>query len=810
MRPILFYLIILNFTLFSYNSFSQTYTIKGKISDANSNQPMEFANIALLNPGDSSLVTGAMSDLDGLFSFESESGEYILRAGFIGYESGFKNISVGDKNILNVGNIRIKTDATNLQEVVVEGVSSIFTSDIDKRIYNVENSIVAEGATAAELLGTLPSIQVDEEGGISMRGSGEVLIYINGRPSNLSSSDTDNILSQFPANSIKSVELITNPSSRYDAAGVGGIINIILKKNQDLGFNGQVNASIGTRDKYQAGINLNYRTNKVNYFASFDFQDRRRFRIAEGRRENFLAGISRFLEEEGDEIEKRRGSLVRTGMDYNITDNAVLGVYAQANFGSETEDELTLQNNLNFNNELDSIFSRDRFETSNRLNFETGIYYTLDLDSTGKKLNTSISYAYDNRDQSQFTDQTFFNSFNEFVPENSLTQLDESIRESNFSIFQLDYENPLGETGKLEAGVKGTFGEWKRDQSFAQGMASNNFNPVPIDSLNDMYTFNEDVYASYLIYRNRLNKFGYQVGLRGEYTRTLGQLESSGEEFINNYFNLFPSVYTSYILGEEQEISINYSRRISRPNIWALSPIYNLRDQMNFSVGNPTLQPELTDSYEFGYMKGWSRYLLNATLYHRYSTNVQTRIITLLDDNITVQSRENANIRKNTGLELVNQIQVTDWFDLALTGNFFYAEIFGDNLGEGFNNSNFSWTLNLLSTMAIPKLFSVQVQGNYRGPIVFPQGEIEPYWGLNIGLRKDILNNKATVSLNVSDVFNTQIFRIKTIDSRFVYNRAFNRETRIGTLGFTYRFGGFRDKNGKRDGDREDMEDMDF
>ncbi|WP_194975549.1 outer membrane beta-barrel family protein [Aquiflexum lacus] len=810
MKSVLSYLSILIFILFGTESFAQTHIIKGKVTDATSNQPMEFANIALLSPGDSSLVTGVMSDLDGTFSFESEIGDYILRIGFIGYESAFKYISVGDKNILNVGNIQIKTDATNLQEVVVEGVSSIFTSDIDKRTYNVENSIVAEGATAAELLGTLPSIQVDEEGGISMRGSGEVLIYINGRPSNLSSSDTDNILSQFPANSIKSVELITNPSSRYDAAGVGGIINIILKKNQDIGFNGQVNASIGTRDKYQAGINLNYRTDKVNYYAAFDFQDRRRFRIAEGRRENFVPGISRFLVQEGDEIEKRRGSLFRTGMDYNISEKSVFGVYAQANFGSETEDELTFQNNLNINNELDSIFSRDRFETSDRLNFETGVYYTLNLDSSGQKLFTSFSYAYDNREQSQFTEQTFYNSFNEFVPENSLNQLDGSLRESNFSIFQVDYENPLGENGKIEAGVKGTFGKWMRDQSFSQGTASNEFIPVPIDSLNDIYTFNEDVYASYLIYRNRFNKFGYQVGLRGEYTRTMGQLESSGEEFINNYFNLFPSVYTSYTLGEEQEISANYSRRISRPNIWSLSPIYNLRDQLNFSVGNPTLQPELTDSYEVGYMKGWSKYLLNATVYHRYSTNIQTRIITLLDDNITIQSRENANVRKSTGLELVNQIQVTDWFDLALTGNFFYSEIFGDNLGEGFNNSNFSWTLNLLSTMAIPNLFSVQVQGNYRGPIVFPQGEIEPYWGLNIGVRKDILNKKATISLNVSDVFNTQIFRIKTIDSRFVYNRAFNRETRIGTLGFTYRFGGFRDKNGKREGGREDMEDMDF
>jgi iron complex outermembrane recepter protein len=810
MKPLLPYLLSAFFLFTFTDAISQSFTIKGKVLDRDTNQALEFANIALLMPNDSSVVTGSISDLDGTFQINAEEGTYLLRAGFIGYESIFKEITVGGKNIQNIGNLIIGTDATNLQEVVVEGVSSIFTSDIDKRTYNVENSIVAEGATAAELLGTLPSIQVDEEGGISMRGSGEVLIYINGRPSNLSSSDTDNILSQFPANSIKSVELITNPSSRYDAAGVGGIINIILKKNQNLGFNGQVNASVGTRDKYQTGINLNYRTDKVNYYTAFDFQDRRRFRIAEGRRENFIPGISRYLDEEGNEIEKRRGSLIRTGMDYNFRENSVLGIYAQANFGSETEDEITLQRNLNINNELDSIFSRDRFESSDRLNFETGINYTLDLDSSGQRLYTSFSYAYDNRDQTQFTEQSFFNSLNEFVPENSLVQLDESLRESNFAIFQLDYEKSLGENGKIEAGLKGTFGQWKRGQSFSQGIASDNFEPVPIDTLNDTYTFDEDVYATYMIYRNRINKFGYQVGLRGEYTRTLGLLESSGEEFVNNYFNLFPSVYTTYNLGEEQEISVNYSRRISRPNIWSLSPIYNLRDQLNFSVGNPNLQPELTDSYEVGYMKGWSKYLLNATVYHRYSTNVQTRIITLLDDNITVQSRENANIRKSTGLELVNQIQVTDWFDLALTGNFFYSEIFGDNLGEGFNNSNFSWTMNLLSTMAIPNLFSVQVQGSYRGPIVFPQGEIEPYWGLNIGLRKDILNKKATISLNVSDVFNTQIFRIKTVDSRFVYNRAFNRETRIGTLGFTYRFGGFRDKNGKREGGREDMEDMDF
>lgn len=810
MKSVLSNLLLSLSLIWASSTMAQTYTIKGRVTDRDNNQPMEFANIALLTPSDSALIAGGMSDLDGTFSFESEKGEYLLRVGFIGYDSYFRKINVGDKEVLNVGNIRISTDATNLQEVVVEGVSSIFESDIDKRTYNVENSIVAEGATASELLATLPSIQVDEEGGISMRGSGEVLIYINGRPSNLSSTDTDNILAQFPANSIKSVELITNPSSRYDAAGVGGIINIILKKNQNLGFNGQANVSVGTRDKYQAGLNLNYATEKINYFFSYNYQDRRRFREGEGFRENFIPGISRFLEQDDYEIDRRQSSLIRGGFDYNIKDNMVLGFYGQANLGKSTEDEITNQLNFNLPNSTDSLFVRDRVENSKRANYETGVNLTWNLDSLGQRLYTSISYAYDTRDQIEETSQSFFNANDEFVPEKGLTQLNEAPRTSNFSIFQLDYEKPFGNNGKLEAGLKGTFGYWDRAQIFAQGDQNSNFIPTAVDSLNDAYSFNEDVYASYVTFKNKVNNFGYQLGLRAEYTETLGVLESTNERFVNNYFNLFPSVYTTYSLGQEEELSANYSRRISRPGIWSLSPILNLRDQLNFSRGNPLLQPEFTDSYEVGYMKGWSSYLLNATLYHRYSTNVQTRIITLLDNNVTIQSRENANIRKSTGLELVNQFQVTDWMDLALTGNLFYSEIFGDNLGEGFNNSNFSWTLNLLSSMAIPNLFSVQLQGNYRGPIVLPQGVIEPIWGLNIGVKKDVMNKRGTVSLNVSDIFNTQVFRIKTEDSRFVFNRAFNRETRIGTIAFTYRFGGFKDRNG-RNGDREEYdEDMDF
>ncbi|WP_114748172.1 TonB-dependent receptor domain-containing protein [Pleomorphovibrio marinus] len=805
-------LTIVSFLTFVFPVLAQDVDLKGKVRDAESKEPLEFANVALLDKSDSSVVAGGMSDIDGTFNFVAQPGDYILKVGFIGYDGYYKEVSLGDKRNVNFGNIELLSGATGLDEVTVEGVTSIFESDIDKRRYDVENSVVAEGATASELLETLPSIQVDDEGGITMRGSGDILIYINGRPSNLSGDDAESILEQFPANSIKSVELITNPSSRYDAAGVGGIINIILKKNEKTGLNGQANISVGTRDKYNAGINVNYGAGRVNYYASYNYQNRRTFRESEAFRENFIPGISQFLDQDsyGERVDITH--LIRGGFDYNVTDKGTLGFYAQGNFRDRTSFNRLNQRNLNTERGLDSLYVRDQDDVRQSFNFETGLNYDWEIDTLGQKLFTSLSYSRDERVQTEEYEQSFFNPSMEEVPANYLLQINDRPQTSDLYVFQLDYVKPFENGGELESGLKGTFSLWDREQDFFQGDQGTEFQPVMIDTLSNSYRFKEDVYAGYFAYRNTLGKFGYQGGLRAEYTETIGFAGDREAAIVNNYFNLFPSMYLSYDMGEEQEFSANYSRRISRPNLWSLSPIYRVRDLLNLSIGNPFLQPEFTDSYEFGYMKGWERYLMNATVYHRASTNVLTRVIRLTDENIAIQTRENAARRNSTGFEIVNQLQINNWWDATVTGNFFYSEIFGDNIEEGFNNSNFSWTVNLLSSMAIPNLFTLQVQGNYRGPIVFPQGELEPFWGINAGIRKNLFNDNATITLNVSDIFNTRIFRIRNDDQRFVQDRMFNRETRIGTIAFTWRFGGFRDRNGRDDrGDRDfDDDDSDF
>ena len=780
---------------------AQESQVRGSVMDAETDEPLSFANIALLNPADSTLMYGGMSDESGRFEFAAEQGRYLLRVGFIGYTQFFEKVEVDDSG-LRTGTIRLPPDATTLEEVTVEGVSSMFESEIDKRVYNVENSIIAEGGTATELLSSLPSIQIDEEGGISMRGSGNVLIYINGRPTNLSSEETESILAQFPANSIKDIELITNPSSRYDASGVGGIINIVLKKNERLGFNGQVNASVGTRNKYTGGLNMNYNTGKFNFYTSYNYQSRDLFELSESLRQAKTQGdVSPFLDQDFDTQNTRQSHLVRGGVDYNFNKNSVIGIYGQYNYRSRDRIRIYNQRHQKLNRELDSLFNRTLTEDQFSTNLETGITYSLELDSTGQSLYASLSYATDQQTRTEYFDQLYFNSEMREVPENRIMQIYGRPQDDELYILQLDYNKPFAGNGALELGWKSTLSLYDRAQTFEQfDLNTNQY--VVNDSIEDRFTFNEYVHAAYAIYKNSLGNLSYQAGLRGELTLTDSYWFDENSEYINNYFNLFPSLYLAYSFAQENEMQLNYSRRISRPGTGALAPFYNAQDLLNTRFGNPYLQPELTDSYELGYVKGWQNLLFTGTVYHRRAYNTITRIIFLQPDNVAVQTWENANRRVSTGLELIHQWQLSDHIDATLSGNFFHSEIIGENIREGFNNTNFSWTISLLSNILIPQIATIQLQGDYRGPIVLPQGEIEPIYGLNIGIRKDVLEKKLSLSLNVSDIFNTRIFRIQTDGPDFYQERLFNRETRIATFSLTYRFGGFKDKkssSGSRD-----------
>ncbi|CAN5430815.1 hypothetical protein BH23BAC1_BH23BAC1_18340 [soil metagenome] len=574
-----FFSLVIIFQFISFSSiFGQGVTIGGRVIDAETGKSLEFANVAVLDPNDSSVVTGAITEDRGSFEFKVDEGTYILRVGFIGYQEHYAELNIEGIEDRNLGNIRIAEDGRTLEGVTVEGVASMFETDIDKRVFNVENSVLAEGGTASELLATLPSIQVDEEGGINMRGSGDILIYINGRPSNLSGDDTESILAQFPANAIQSVELITNPSSRYDATGVGGIINIILKKDERLGLNGQINASVGTRHKYTAGTTLNYSTGKVNFFANYNFQYRELFDLSEGLRELKKPGQSSpFLDQSFNSHNENLSNMLRAGFDYDINERNNLGFYIQGNQRNREGIRYMTQIHQNAFRQQDSLYSRTQESSRSSYNIESGITYNLEFDTLGQELFGSVSYAHDNRDQIEHFDQLFYNSENIEIPQNRLLQIFGRPRTSDLFIFQLDYTKPFRNGGKMEGGLKSTLSREDRSQVFEDfNQELNQY--ILNDTISDRFVFDEHVHAAYLIYRNRIGKLGYQGGLRAEQTFTNGYQGNTDTDFVNNYFNLFPSLYLTYTFQEDNELLVNYSRRIRRPRTWFLAPFINPQD----------------------------------------------------------------------------------------------------------------------------------------------------------------------------------------------------------------------------------------
>lgn len=785
--------LLLLFILITSPLFAQETEITGKVLDASNNDPLEFATVTLVQVKDSTMITGTTVDIEGNFQLRISPGNYLLRFDFLGYETLFRNIILNNE-ALQLGKILLNEDGEFLEEVTITAAQQLFQSDIDKRTYDVENNVLTEGATASELLNTLPSIQMDEEGSITMRGSGNVLIYINGRPTNMSSEEMESVLAQFPANSIRSVELITNPSARYDAQGVGGIINIILKKNERLGFNGQLNASIGTRDKYQGGFNVNYGTGKVNLYASYNYQFRSLYEKSESLRRSRDPQVSPLLDQDFDTYNDNQSHLVRTGMDYQINDNTTWAVYGQLNRSSRDRLRTYNQRHLDNNRQPDSTFVRTLTEDQSSQNIEVGTTLNMELDTIGQRLYASLSYAHNEQDRIEYFDQRYFDYAGQEVAEKFQDQIYGRPQEAHLWVGQLDYTLPFSENATLEAGLKSTISNYEPSQYFFQlDLSSGNY--VENDSITNSFPFDEHVHAAYSIYRNSFGNIGLQLGARAEWTTTQGFDENSQTEFSNDYFDLFPSAYLTYALSEEgEELILNYSRRINRPSWGQFAPFYNAQDLLNTRYGNPLLRPEYTDSYEVGYNNNWKILALSSTLYHRRTSDAMTRIIGLLDNNAAVQLWENVNYRRDTGLEIINQLKFHSNWDATLSGNFFYSEVNARNLDDDFVNSNFTWTINLLSNWIIPEVATLQLMADYRGPIILPQGKIDPVYGVNIGLRKDLFNRQATISLNVSDIFNTRDFRIETNDARFFQTRYFNRETQIATLSFTYRFGGFYQK----------------
>ncbi|RCR65452.1 TonB-dependent receptor domain-containing protein [Larkinella punicea] len=781
--------------------------ISGKLltPQAGKNQPVEFASIGLFRSRDSSSVTGALTDEKGFFQMTNLAPDaYYLLIQSLGFAAKrVPRIVISmDKPIVDLGNILMTETAKQLQEVVVQGQKQAYEYSLDRKIVNVDQLPIAQGGSAIDILQNVPSVTVDVDGTLSLRGSSNVIVLVDGKPSGLTGLDRQAILDQIPASNIERIEMITNPSSRYDADGAAGIINIILKKERAAGFNGNVQLNVGTRDKYNASINLNTRFKKLNLFSSYNFRANRRFQYRISERQNIFGDSISYLAQRNDAIRRSVNNNLRVGFDYALSprDNITASILYRPEYSRDSEVE-------NFNT-LDA--GRNSLGQTLRITEETeperGLDYVFGYRRTFDKQGRELTFDATTSSNKSTEYQNFSNTTT--LPENLLTpnfligrQRADNGRENRVAVLQLDFVEPLKDKKKLETGLKHTYRRLASDYTF-ENLLDGIWTVNPAISNNFIY--DERTSAAYVNFGNEIRKFSYQVGLRTEYTNITTDQRTTNVKSQRDYIYLFPSVFLNYNASESQKMQINYSRRINRPSTWSLNPFIDLSDPLNIRFGNPNLNPELINSFEISHLLYGKSTTLTSSLFYRQTNNEITRYQTLRPDGITEQTSLNLNRSQNYGLEVVVTQDLTRWWKINGNFSFFQRNIQASADIPGIlTRTNRSWTARITSNMNPKKGTDIQVAMNYRSPFIVAQGTIKGFFNVDLGVKQNILKGRGTVSLRVSDIFNTLQFQNESFGSNFVSSTRSKRESRIGFIGFSYRLSRQVVREKDRDQERE-------
>ncbi len=781
--------------------------ISGKVIDATTNEPMPYASVALISVRTEKAVTGGLTDDRGTFLIEEVPvGAYTMEVSFIGYQKlVIKDIKINrEKSNYSFTNLKLEADASQLGAVELIERKDFIETQIDKKVVNVDEFQGAESATATEVLETVPSVEVDIDGNVSVRGSQTVRILIDGKPAGITD-DASSILDQIPANAIEKIEIVTNPSAKYDPDGVSGIINVIMKKNNIKGYHGSVNAGVSSFPGYNGGVNLNYRNNKLNFFGNYNYRYDDRFRERETSTINSFGDTTTVFNQSSDGNREGASHVGKVGMDWYINKNNTLGVYANFNYRNDDQnsDEKYLNYDVNNNPEdfstLNSTRDRERY----------GIDYNLNYKHTFTNPQHYLEgYAnYTIGDGSSTTQTLQADTDFDLVPQNITDQrLNYNENINDILTIALDYSNPITDKTKIEFGSKAILRTLNnevlvQDYDFNEGIYVVNTNQ------SNNFEYKEDVYAVYGILAQQYEKLSYQVGLRAEAAFTDSKLIDTDETFENDYVSLFPSIHTAYKIAEKQEVSLNYSRRINRPGTRELNPFTDYSDPFNIHTGNPFLKPEYVNSFEAGYSKFWDKMNLSASLYYRISTDNIQRIAKVDENNVTTLTYANFGESQTFGTELTLMNKFTKNWNMLTSGTLYQNKLSGSGDNSQLSNEAINWSLRLTNTITLPKEYSVQLNLRYFGPRNIPQGKIEPIFTTDVSLKKSIWDKKGTISLRVSDIFNTREFNLQSSDATFIRDLYGKRQSQAVTLSFTYNFGNLKDdkrkkgRNGERGGD---------
>ncbi len=815
----------------------------GRIMDASTNKSVQSASVQLIQTRVDSatkqkkdvVLSGQLTKGNGDFSLENLPlfGQFRLKVTAIGFLTleipvKFDIAKGGDFSKImsnadvDLGNIKLEVDAKQLEEVKVVGTKPFMQMGVDRKIFNVEKNLVSTGQTASEMMRNIPGVDVDIDGNVSLRNSSPT-IFVDGRPTNLT-------LDQIPSDAIQSVELITNPSAKFDASGgMSGIINIVLKKNRKAGYNGNIRSGIDSRGMPNLGGDINVKQDKVNLFASSMYNQRKSIGEGQSLREEFFSVPTIRYDQSNNPISKGFFNFNRAGLDY-FADNrntfTLSGSFVNGKF--DNSDLLAILTDTLYNTGTKSI--RSERETSSSFNFNNygaALGYKHLFSKKGMELTADANYNKSNNISSGGFQTQYFDLSN--TPKGGLIDQKQTGKGGNsFYTIQTDFTNPLSENSKLELGARIAIRDFQSENlNYIYNIAFGDY--IPITSINANYKFNDKVFAAYGTYSNVIGKkTNYQLGLRAESSVYKGLLLTNGSSFGNNYpLSLFPSINFTHQIDQTQDLQFSLARKINRPNFFQILPFVDYTDSLNISRGNPDLIPEFTNSVEMNYQKSFKgSHSIFFSAYFKQTDNLITRYqikeaSSTPGKDILINTFINANSSQAYGLEFTARNPLTKWLEATTNLNFFNSSINSSNLQVDLNNSLWSFFGKLNLSIKMPANFSLQLAADYRSKSILPQngsggggfggggggrsgggggwggftqttaqGYVNPNYGFEFALKKDFLKEKrGSLTLSMNDIFKTKVYGSYSESNFFTQTNSRRRDWQVFRLNFNYRFG---------------------
>ena len=756
--------------------------IKGVVLDKNTNTPMESAAVQLFDK-DSNLVGGALTTTEGKFIIEDiKPGVYNLKISYIGYGTAYaKNVEVSStKKELSIGTVKLEVNTEMTQEIEVVDEAPVMTMEAGKKVFDVKKDLTAQTGNALDMLKNIPSVDVDNDGNVSLRGAGNVKILINGKPSAMLSNGTQ-FLQSIPANMIDKVEVINNPSSKYEAEGISGIINLIMKENSSIGYNGNIKANGGTGDKYNISGNMNYKKGALSLTGNYSFWSYQIPGTMTSNRKLLDNDVKNVLQQNTRWKYKGVSHYGSFGADYDINEKNTLSVNLSTIFFNRNRDIKSLSDFYNSGGVMTDKLNTNNIDITDGYNVDATVTYTKKFEEKGNELTASVNFSGRKEDgDMNYAEDDLINP----------TDFQKRVTGYRYDFLnsQIDYVYQISENSKFETGLKNNTRFIKGDAFYSEyDKNTNTWQPMTMRNNNVDYF--DNIGAGYVNYSGKYKNFSYQVGLRGEFTNSKLTLLQETGEYKQNYFDIFPSASLSQKIGLENQLTATYSRRINRPNLWFLNPFKDYSDPNNIRSGNVYLKPEYINSFELGFTRYLPFATLTLTSYYRNVNDIINFIVTVDGNGVSYLRPENLGNSNTYGLEFIAQGGFAKWWTYNGSVSYYSTNTYGSSVLADFDKTFYAWSGRFNTNVMLADIADISFTYFYNGKNVTAQGTIEPFQMMNIAVQKNLFEKRLVLGLRVNDLLNQQAHKLYWAGTNYEANLYGKPSSRSLFLTLTYNFG---------------------